>query len=444
MSLTPMTIGIPLQRALSLQNIRINVPSTFTVGVSTSQVMQNAAERLLNLDRSDIEEMAKEIIFGQLRLTVASLTIEQINQDRESFLDSIRKNVSPELNKIGLYLINVNITDITDESDYIESIGKKAAAEAINQARIDVAEQDRHGSIGHAQATMEKEIKVAENVAASDKGKKHGKPGGASSSSSRKRWPPSARRMPSGKKKSSWPRTKRPPTRARNRRSPTGACTSASAKPRPLPVRTRPRPTSPPPKPSWRCARPRPASAVNWPAWRLRWKSTRRSTWPRAGTSGGRGSGPAGDREAEDRDRRRGRRRAAAAAWPRARPTRSCSSTRPRRRDSGRCWSQGRRLPQVVGRLPGRRQICGYPTAHRKAARHRRQTGGGDQEPSRSTSSPSGTPARRPTAPSTTANFLSGLIKSPAPARNRRDGRVELPKYLGEMIEEKKAKPAAE
>lgn len=178
MSLTPMTIGIPLQRALSLQNIRINVPSTFTVGISTEPgVMQNAAERLLNLDRGDIEEMAKEIIFGQLRLTVASLTIEQINQDRESFLEAIRKNVSPELNKIGLYLINVNITDITDESDYIESIGKKAAAEAINQARIDVAEQDRHGSIGHAQATMEKEIKVAENVAASDKGKKQAEAG---------------------------------------------------------------------------------------------------------------------------------------------------------------------------------------------------------------------------------------------------------------------------
>ena len=173
MDLTPMTISIPLQKALSLQNIRINVPSTFTVGVSTEPgIMNNAAERLLNLHQGDIEEMAKEIIFGQLRLTVASLTIEQINQDRESFLESIRKNVAPELNKIGLYLINVNITDITDTSDYIESIGKKAAAEAINQAKIDVAEQEKHGAIGEAEATREKEIKVAENIAQADKGKK--------------------------------------------------------------------------------------------------------------------------------------------------------------------------------------------------------------------------------------------------------------------------------
>jgi flotillin len=173
MDLTPMTINIPLQNALSQQNIRINVPSTFTVGISTEPgIMNNAAERLLNLPQQEIEEMAKEIIFGQLRLTVASLTIEQINQDRESFLEEIRKNVAPELNKIGLYLINVNITDITDSSDYIESIGKKAAAEAINQAKIDVAEQEKHGAIGQAQATKEKEIRVAENVAESEKGKK--------------------------------------------------------------------------------------------------------------------------------------------------------------------------------------------------------------------------------------------------------------------------------
>ncbi len=173
LSLIPMTINIPLQNALSMQNIRINVPSTFTVGVSThTSIMNNAAERLLNLNPRQVEEMAKEIIFGQLRLTVASLTIEQINQDRERFLESIRKNVEPELNKIGLILINVNITDITDESDYIDSIGKKAAAEAINQARVDVSEQDKLGAIGQSEANREKDIRVAENVASSEKGQK--------------------------------------------------------------------------------------------------------------------------------------------------------------------------------------------------------------------------------------------------------------------------------
>lgn len=173
LNLTPITINIPLENALSMQNIRINVPSTFTVGVSTvPEIMSNAAERILRLPQNAIEEMAKEIIFGQLRLTVASLTIEQINQDRESFLEAIRNNVEPELNKIGLQLINVNITDITDASEYISSIGKKAASEAINQAKIDVAEQSKKGAIGEANAIREQEIRVAEAMAEAEIGRK--------------------------------------------------------------------------------------------------------------------------------------------------------------------------------------------------------------------------------------------------------------------------------
>ena len=116
--------------------------------------------------------MASEIIFGQLRLTVASLTIEQINQDRDQFLESIRDNVDHELNKLGLNLINVNITDITDDSDYIESIGKKAAAIAVNAAKSDVAAANRDGDIGQAEAHRVRDIQVAENAAAGEIGKK--------------------------------------------------------------------------------------------------------------------------------------------------------------------------------------------------------------------------------------------------------------------------------
>ena len=172
-SLKPMTINIDLRGALSLQNIRINVPSTFTIGVSTEPtIMANAAERLLGFRVEDIEEMAKEIIFGQLRLTVATLTIEQINQDRDSFLELIQKNVGQEMRKVGLYLINVNIADITDESDYIESIGKKAASTAVEQARVDVANAQRDGAIGQAEADRTREIQVAQNNAEAEKGRK--------------------------------------------------------------------------------------------------------------------------------------------------------------------------------------------------------------------------------------------------------------------------------
>ena len=173
LSLVPMTIQINLTNALSLQNIRIHVPSTFTVGVSTDPlIMNNAAERLLHQSQQQIEDMASEIIFGQLRLTVASLTIEQINQDRDNFLEAIRTNVGHELEKLGLNLINVNITDITDDSDYIESIGKKAAATAVNAAKADVAVADRDGAIGAAEANRARDIQVAENEAEAEKGKK--------------------------------------------------------------------------------------------------------------------------------------------------------------------------------------------------------------------------------------------------------------------------------
>jgi flotillin len=173
LDLKPMTISINLEHALSLQNIRINVPSTFTIGISTEpSIMSNAAERMLGLNQVEIEDMAKEIIFGQLRLTVASLTIEQINQDREAFLRDVSTNVDSELHKIGLYLINVNITDITDEADYIKSIGAKAAAIAIAAADVDRANARRDGAVGEAAANKTREVQVAQNQAESDKGQK--------------------------------------------------------------------------------------------------------------------------------------------------------------------------------------------------------------------------------------------------------------------------------
>lgn len=166
LSLEPMTTDIDLKGALSKGNIRVAVPSTFTFGISTHQnIMLNAAERLLGLSKMDIIAQASDIILGQLRLAIATLTIEEINQDREKFLEQINANVNPELNKIGLEIINVNIKDITDESGYIEAIGKKAAAEAINKAKVEVAQQEKLGAVGEAEANKEKEVQVAEQMA---------------------------------------------------------------------------------------------------------------------------------------------------------------------------------------------------------------------------------------------------------------------------------------
>ena len=163
LDLTPMSIQVDLRNALSRQNIRIDVPSIFTVGISTEQgVMQNAAERLLGLRQSEIQELAKDVIFGQLRLVIATMDIEEINTDRDKFLEAVSRNVETELKKIGLRLINVNVTDITDESGYIVALGKEAAAKAINDAKKSVAEKVRDGSIGEANAQKDQRVQVSE------------------------------------------------------------------------------------------------------------------------------------------------------------------------------------------------------------------------------------------------------------------------------------------
>lgn len=173
LSLEPITIEIDLRSALSKKNIRVNVPSTFTVGISTkANITTNAAERLLGLSIGEISNQAQDIILGQMRLVIATLAIEEINQDREKFLDLVNTNVNVELNKIGLDVINVNIRDITDESGYIEAIGKKAAAEAINKAKVEVAEQVKDGAIGEASATREQEVMVAKQKAQAAMGSK--------------------------------------------------------------------------------------------------------------------------------------------------------------------------------------------------------------------------------------------------------------------------------
>ncbi len=162
LSLEPIQIETPLRGALSIENIRVNVPSVFTVAIGTTpELTQNAAVRLLGLTPAAIEKQAEEIIFGQLRQVIASMRIEDINRDRETFLEHIQRSLEPELKKIGLVLINVNITDITDEAGYIDAIGQKAASTAIQQARGDVAEQEKLGEIRVAEAERDKLIQVA-------------------------------------------------------------------------------------------------------------------------------------------------------------------------------------------------------------------------------------------------------------------------------------------
>ncbi|WP_372753083.1 flotillin family protein [Labilibaculum sp.] len=202
LDLTPISIEINLTNALSKQNIRVDVPSRFTVGISTEGgVMTNAAERLLGLSQTDISNLAKDIIFGQLRLVVATMDIEEINSNRDKFLAAVSSNVEAELKKIGLKLINVNVTDINDESGYIEALGKEAAAKAINDAKKTVAEKNRDGSIGEANAMQEQRVKVAAADASAVEGENTAKITIANSDAGRREKEAEAERLASAAEK---------------------------------------------------------------------------------------------------------------------------------------------------------------------------------------------------------------------------------------------------
>jgi flotillin len=162
LDLEPFVVPIDLDNALSQENIRVSVPTTVTAAISNQPgIMHNAAIRLLGLSREKVQSQAQDIILGQMRAVIATMKIEEINQDRQAFMAKVNEAVSTEMEKIGLSVINVNIKDIDDESGYIKAIGQKAAAEAINQASIDVAEQDRHGQVGVAERARDRRREVA-------------------------------------------------------------------------------------------------------------------------------------------------------------------------------------------------------------------------------------------------------------------------------------------
>ena len=173
LDLEPFVVPIELDNALSSENIRVSVPTTVTAAIATQEgLMQNAAVRLLGLTPQEIQNQAQDIILGQMRAVIATMGIEDINRDRQAFMAQVNDAVSTELEKIGLEVINVNIRDIQDESGYIEALGRKAAAEAVNQALVDVAEQEKLGQTGVAVRERDRRRAVAAAEAAAVIGEK--------------------------------------------------------------------------------------------------------------------------------------------------------------------------------------------------------------------------------------------------------------------------------
>lgn len=162
MSLKPIQIQTSVI-GVSSQMIKVTIPVTLTTGIGTTdELMQNAASRFLTASPNEISEQIKDILIGEMRSLMATMTIEEINSDRVKFLGKAKENIETELNKIGFSIININNADISDDANYIKNLGKKAATEAQAQAEADIAEEEKKGQIRIAETIKEKEIAVAD------------------------------------------------------------------------------------------------------------------------------------------------------------------------------------------------------------------------------------------------------------------------------------------
>jgi flotillin len=126
LSLEPIRIEISLRRELSKEKNRVHVRGVFTVAVGTTpEQMQNAAVRLLGLSEPQIakhaEDIIENIISRQLPQIIASIPCEETNRKQETFSANITAPLNSELHKIGLVLININITEITNEDGNIKN-----------------------------------------------------------------------------------------------------------------------------------------------------------------------------------------------------------------------------------------------------------------------------------------------------------------------------------
>lgn len=163
LSLEPLSITCELNDVLDKNNIRVNVKSEITVAISNDEnILQNAATRLLGVPEAEIVELLKGIIYGQLRLIVSQLSVEELVSARDEFLRECETNLSEELVKLGYSLINVNISDIDDTANIIKNRGKKSEEEAKYSAEIAIQEQQKAGEIGVAAQKKDKEIRLSE------------------------------------------------------------------------------------------------------------------------------------------------------------------------------------------------------------------------------------------------------------------------------------------
>ncbi len=137
MDVTTTPIRIEIKNAYSKGNIPLNIVAIANVKVSSKpEIVGNAIERFLDRDREEIIRVAKETLEGNLRGVVATMTPEQVNEDRLKFAESITSNVSQDLFKLGLEIDTLKIQNVADDVDYLNSLGRERIALVMRDAEI--------------------------------------------------------------------------------------------------------------------------------------------------------------------------------------------------------------------------------------------------------------------------------------------------------------------
>ena len=161
MSMAPIQIKVTVD-GIDSQAIPMHLPVVLTTAISQDKlIQQNAATRFLSAFPEEIQKQISEILIGETRAIMATMLIEEINADRNTFLGKVRESLEQELTKVGYDVTNINISEITDDADYISNLGKKAATKAKANAEADIAEQTKQGNIKIANTKKEEEIAVA-------------------------------------------------------------------------------------------------------------------------------------------------------------------------------------------------------------------------------------------------------------------------------------------
>lgn len=163
MSLEPFNVNINLQNALSNNGVPVNVEAVGLVRIgSNDEAVQTAVQRFLTSDLSELQRQINEILAGSLRGITATMTVEDLNSNRDSLARSVVEEAGGDLARIGMEVDVLKIAGISDRNGYLESLGQRRIAEVRRDATVGTAEAERDAQIQSAQARQAGAIAQAE------------------------------------------------------------------------------------------------------------------------------------------------------------------------------------------------------------------------------------------------------------------------------------------